>query len=256
MATGGTLSGKVAIVSGSVGGGIGEAIAVELSSRGAHVVLNYPSAIFEPEAAQALQRLATPGIAVEADLSTVDGPAKLVQEAVTKYGFVDILVNNASIAVNAPLEEHTLDNWDQLANLNGRGYLLLTQAVLKHLAPKDGRIVNIASISAFQPPVWQTLYAGTKGMQIAFTRVWAKELPPKYHCTVNSVSPGPTKTKAWDEVGPEALKNLEPTFQQTPVGQRMARVEEVSYAVAMLCEPRAGWVNGTNVTVSGGLCID
>lgn len=250
------LDGKVAIVSGSVGGGIGEAIALELSDRGAHVVLNYPHQSLEVEANVALKKLRTSGIAVEADLSTIAGPQNLVEQAVARYGHIDILINNASVAVNKPLEEHTLEDWDTLTNLNCRGYFLLTQAVLKHLAPANGRIVNIVSISSRQPPVWQTLYAGSKGMQECFTRVWAKELPPKYHCTVNSVSPGPTKTRAWDEVGPEALKQLEPTFALTPVDKRMAQPNEVAWAVAMLCEPRAGWINGTNINVSGGLYID
>lgn len=250
-----TLNGKVAIVSGSVGGGIGTAIAIELSARGVHVVLNYlPSLAVQVQ--ETLSKLATPGIAVGADLSTVEGPQILVDGAVRAYGHVDILVNNASLAENKPLEEHTIEDWDRMVSLNGRGYFLLTKLVLPHLTTKDGRIINIGSVSSRNPPPFQTLYAGTKGMQECFTRVWAQELPPKYHCTVNSVSPGPTKTPAWQTVGEQEFAVLKQYIDRTPVEKRFGEPQDVAWAVAQLCEPRAGWVNGTNLFVTGGLYVD
>ncbi|KAK7217332.1 hypothetical protein V2G26_005335 [Clonostachys chloroleuca] len=138
-----SLSAKVTIVSGSLGGGIRTAIVMELSSRGATVVLNYPWAKISEQAVEALIRFKTPGIAIEADLSTLRGPEKLVQETAAKYDRIDILVNNASIAFNA--------------------YFLLTQATLRYLA-RDSRIVNVVSISARNPPPLQTICAGTKGI--------------------------------------------------------------------------------------------
>jgi NAD(P)-dependent dehydrogenase (short-subunit alcohol dehydrogenase family) len=71
---------------------------------------------------------------VEADISTVTGPYILADAAAEKYGKIDILVNNVSLAINAPLEEQGLEDWDRLVNLNGRGPFLLTKAVLKHLS--------------------------------------------------------------------------------------------------------------------------
>ncbi|KPM42962.1 hypothetical protein AK830_g3652 [Neonectria ditissima] len=251
-----TLAGKVAIVSGS-NSGIGLAIATELASRGAVTVLNYPFASLEAAAQLAASKLATRGIAVCADMSTVDGPAALVDAAVRAFGRVDILVNSAALAVNLPFEEQTLAHWDSLVNLNGRGPFLLTQSVLPHL-PRGGggRIVNICSVSARGPPPMQTIYAGTKGMVDSFTRVWAKELPPKYGCTVNAVSPGPTMTEGFLAAGDEAMKMLQPTIDATPAGKRMGKPDEVAYAVAFLCEERAGWVNGTHMFVNGGLYVD
>ena len=251
-----TLSGKVAIVSGS-NSGIGLAIAKELAARGASVVINYPFPSLTTEATQAATDLPTTSIAVLADMSTVEGPQALVDAAVAEFGHVDILVNNAALAVNLPLEEQTLDHWDTLVNLNGRGPFLLTKAVLPHL-PKagGGRIVNICSVSARGPPPGQTIYAGTKGMVDSFTRCWAKELPPKYGCTVNAVSPGPTMTEGFLAAGEEAMKVLQPTIDATPAGKRMGKPEEVAYAVAFLCEERSSWVNGTHMFVNGGLFVD
>lgn len=250
-----TLADKVAVVSGS-SSGIGAAIARELASRGAHVIVNYPFPKLREQAEAVVASLATPGTAVEADISSTTGPARLVDGAVAAYGKIDILINNAALAINLPFEEQTLDHWDSLVNLNGRGVFLLTQATLKHLTRGSGRIVNIVSVSSRGPPPMQTLYAGTKGMVDSFTRCWAKELPPKYGCTVNAVSPGPTRTEGFADAGEEVMKILQPVIDQTPVGPRMAETSEIAYAVVMLCEERARWINGTHVMANGGLFID
>jgi NAD(P)-dependent dehydrogenase (short-subunit alcohol dehydrogenase family) len=99
----------------------------------------------------------------------------------------------------------------------------------------------------------QTIYAGTKGMVDAFTRVWAKELPAKYGCTVNAVSPGPTKTEGFGAAGEEFMKLMKPVMDKTPVGPRMGETSEVAYAVLMLCLPRASWLNGVHLNACGGL---
>ncbi|KAJ5627085.1 hypothetical protein N7528_004512 [Penicillium herquei] len=250
-----TLAGKVAIVTGS-SSGIGAAIVRELSSRGANTVVNYPFDKLKEEADTVVSSLQNPSIAVEADMSQISSPQKLVDAAVAKWNRIDILVNCVALAVNKPLEEQTLDDWDLLVNINGRGTFLLTKAVLPHLTKGSGRIVNIASISARGPPPNQTIYAGTKGMVDSFTKCWAKELPPKYGCTVNAVSPGPTMTEGFAAAGEEQMKILQPIIDQTPVGPRMGQPDEIAYAVAFLCEERARWVNGAHLIASGGLFID
>ncbi|KAL4982331.1 hypothetical protein BDW68DRAFT_192240 [Aspergillus falconensis] len=250
-----SLQDKVAIVSGS-SSGIGAAIVRELSSRGANTVVNYPFPRLHAEAVTVMASLPSPAITVEADMSRVDGPQKLVDAAVSQWGRIDIVINCVALAVNKPLEEQTLDDWDQLVNINGRGTFLLTQASLKHLTKGKGRIVNIASISGRGPPPNQTIYAGTKGMVDSFTKCWAKELPPKYGCTVNTVSPGPTATEGFAAAGDEQMKILRPIIDQTPVAPRMAQPDEIAYAVAFLCEEQARWINGAHLVASGGLFID
>jgi NAD(P)-dependent dehydrogenase (short-subunit alcohol dehydrogenase family) len=93
-------------------------------------------------------------------------------------------------------------------------------------------------------------------MQDSFTRCWARELPQKYGCTVNAVSPGPTRTEGFADAGPEMMKVLQPVIDQTPVAPRMGETSEIAYAVAMLSEERASWINGTHLIVDGGLFID
>lgn len=154
-----TLQNQVAIVSGS-SSGIGAEVGRELASRGANIVLNYPFSTLREEAERLAASLPTKAIAVEADISTVNGPMKLVNAAVREFGRIDILVNNAALAINKPFEEQTLEDWDLLVNLNGRGTFLLTQASLPHLPKHGGRIVNIVSTSAREAPPMQTIYAG------------------------------------------------------------------------------------------------
>jgi NAD(P)-dependent dehydrogenase (short-subunit alcohol dehydrogenase family) len=166
-----TLLGKVAIVSGSCSG-IGAAIVHELSARGASTVINYPFSSLQGKAESLASSMPSPSLAVEADMATLDAPQKLVDSAIERWGKVDILVNCVALAVNKPLEDQTLEDWDLLVNVNGRGTFLLTKACLAHLTHGSGRIVNIVSISSRGPPPNQTIYAGTKGMVDSFTKCW------------------------------------------------------------------------------------
>jgi NAD(P)-dependent dehydrogenase (short-subunit alcohol dehydrogenase family) len=166
-----TLSGKVAIVTGS-SSGIGAAIVRELSSRGANTVVSYPFPHLKHEADAVVASLPSPAVAVLGDMFQIETPRKLVDAALAQWKRIDILVNSVGLAVNKPFEEQTLEDWDLLVNVNGRGTFLMTQAVLPHLTKGAARIVNIASISARGPPPNQTIYAGTKGMVDSFTKCW------------------------------------------------------------------------------------
>jgi NAD(P)-dependent dehydrogenase (short-subunit alcohol dehydrogenase family) len=260
------LNGKVAIVTGS-SRGIGATIVQKLSSQGASVVINYPFPDMKEEAKALVKTLQTASIAVEADLSTLEGPKILVDAAVQKFGKIDILVNNASTTILAPLEKCTLEDWDTMLNLNGRGFILTTQAVLPHLN-NPSRIVNVISVGSRLPTPFTTIYAATKGLQDVLTKLWARELPPKFGCTVNAVSPGPTRyvpmlsfpntrTPEFEEIvkNPDAPGHdgITKMMAGTPSGNRLGEPEETAFAVAMLCEDEASWMNGNHIHVNGGV---
>ncbi|CAG7982775.1 unnamed protein product [Penicillium salamii] len=248
------LKEKVAVISG-FHGGIGAEIARELSACGAKIVVNYPSPSRQQRAEAVAASLHTPSITVEADISTPEGPRNLIEAAVAAFGAIDILVNNAGKAVDLPFEEHTLEHWENLVNLNGRGTFLLTQAALPHLASQGSRIINMSSISAKEGMPLQTVLSGSKAMVESFAKVWAKELPPKYNCTVNCVSPGPTRTEAFNAASADFMEVIKPLVESTPVAGRAAETSEIAYAVLMLCHPLATWLNGVNLVVSGGLTV-
>lgn len=112
-------------------------------------------------------------ILVESDLSTTTGPQHLVEETIRQLGpKIDILINNAGVAIMKPLAEATLDQWDTMVNLNARGVLLLTQAALPYLS-NPSRIVNLSSVGARQGYEGSSIYSGTKSMIESFTRCWA-----------------------------------------------------------------------------------
>ncbi|OAL35057.1 hypothetical protein AYO20_05772 [Fonsecaea nubica] len=256
-----TMKGKVAIVSGSAKG-IGAATCLELAARGALVIVNYPWPSQKADADKVLEDIKLSGAtaadqcrAIEADMSTLDGPQRLVDETVCLVGRpIDILVNNAGIAIMRPLEDVTVDQWDTQVDLNVRGMLLLTQAVLPHLA-HNSRIVNLSSVGARQGFRGSTVYGGTKAMIESFTRCWALELGPKYRCTVNAVEPGPTNTAGFTQSGPDFLQNIQPLLDATPMGPRMAEPSEIAYAIAFLCEERSGWITGACLPVNGGFLM-
>lgn len=258
------LLGKVAIVSGA-SQGIGAAIAAELSRQGANVTVNYPWAAEKQRAEQVIAGFgvdAPKSIVVEADLSTVDGPRFLAEEAVKTFGKIDILVNNVGLYLPVVMsstpqisDDELLDAWDKIINLNGRGTYFLTRAVLKHLA-KESRIINIGSGVSRAPDEAASIYSGTKGMIESFTRTWAVDLPRKYDCTVNTIAPGATATEAFLNA-PEAIRNqLAPIIASTPRAPRAGTPDEISYLVAAIAHPKASWINGAWIPVTGGMVLN
>ena len=254
------LSGKVALVSGS-SSGIGAAIARELSSRGASIIINYPFPSEETAARAVKESLGTSSqsIIVEADLSTVDGPKRLAAIASDSFGTVDILVNNAGYSslcdVTEASDAELLQAWDRTVNLNGRGTLLLTRAVLPILSSAGSRIINIGSSTSRDPDPHMSIYVGSKGMIESFTRCWARDLPRRYGCTVNAIAPGPVGTEGVLAVQGEFLKHLQARQERTPVAARHAKPEEIAAVVAILCDEGAGWLNGAVLPVNGGVTL-
>lgn len=263
------MAGRTAIISGS-SKGIGAGIARELSSRGANIVLNYPSPPLRAECEAVGHTLATDWTAVCADLSTDDGPTELVRQAVARFGAIDILVSNAGCVPIAPLWDATLDMWDRAMDLNARGTFALVKAALPHLTPYEpaeppnmsgalggSRIVIVGSAASRVPKAGQGVYAATKGALDSMLRVWAKELPPRYGCTVNMVAPGPVLTESFLEhfTAEEWEGTREALVRDTPVEGGAASVEDVAWAVAFLTEERSRFINGEVLLVSGGVSM-
>ncbi|RAH68323.1 SDR family NAD(P)-dependent oxidoreductase [Aspergillus aculeatinus CBS 121060] len=263
-----SLAHKTAIISGS-SAGIGAAIAIELSARGANIVLNYPFPSLEEECQAVGQQLQTKWIAVCADLSTVDGPSQLVAAAVKEFGTINILVNNAGRVPGGATWEATSEQWDDTFNLNARGMFLLTKAVLPHLpsykpsspplmsgVAEVSRIICIGSGTSRLPQPDAIIYSATKGAIDTMVKVWAKELPPVYGCTVNGVAPGPVDTTTFRVGCGDQFQEILDTFaKDTPVEGGLADVGDIAWTVAFLADRRSKWINGEYIMVNGGLCM-
>ncbi len=193
------LTGQVALVTGG-SRGLGLQMAHALGEAGAKIMLSSRKAGDLEAAAAELQDAGIDARWIAADCGNPADIARLVAETTERMGPIDILINNAGATWGAPAEDHPLDAWDKVMNLNVRGYFLLSQAVAKSsMIPRGkGHIVNIASIAglAGNPSNMQTIaYNTSKGAVINFTRALAGEWG-QHGITVNAICPGffPSKT--------------------------------------------------------------
>ena len=188
----GSLSGKVAIVTGA-SNGIGRAIAERLAEDGAIVVVNYNQS--DEKAKQVVTGIQAKGgkaVAVQSDMSQVADARRLVIETVEQFGRLDILVNNAGRLMPKPLLETTEADFDQIIALNAKGpYFAMQEAV--NVLKEGGRIVNISTDGTHLSFPDATAYLGSKGALEHYTKGLAQELAPR-GITVNTVSPGFTET--------------------------------------------------------------
>lgn len=187
------LTGQVALVTGG-SRGLGLQMAHALGEAGAKIMLSSRKAADLEQAAAELQDAGIDARWIAADCGSPQDIARLAAETVERMGPIDILVNNAGATWGAPAEDHPLDAWDKVMNLNVRGYFLLSQAVAKSsMIPRGrGRIINIASIAglAGNPPEMRTIaYNTSKGAVVNFTRALAGEWG-EHGITVNAICPG------------------------------------------------------------------
>jgi len=249
------LTGRTALITGG-SRGLGLQIAEALGEQGARIVLssrNWP----DLEQAQAQQHLAAQGIKAEwvaADNSKDEDIKKLADEALSKLGKVDILVNNAGATWGAPTEDHPIEAWDKVMNLNIRSLFLLSQQIGKRsmIPNKYGRIINVASIAGLRGSIgdMQTIaYNTSKGAVVNFTRALAGSWG-RYGITVNAIAPGffPSKmTKGTiDRVGVEKLAAGAPL-------QRIGDEDDLKGAALLFASDAGKHITGQILAIDGGL---
>lgn len=187
----------------------------------------------------------------QVDLSTTTGAQEVISQLKTCVGGdefqIDILVNSAGIETVRDIQSVTLEDYDKVFNLNVRGLMLMTQAVIPNLAPK-GRIINLSSVGARSGFKNISLYSASKAAVEGFTRAWASELG-KNGTTVNAVAPGPVPSDMLDNIPKEIIDMQKAT---TPIEQRLGTTEEIASIVGWLAGPDASWVSGQVICASGG----
>lgn len=235
------LTGKKALVTGA-SRGLGRAIALSLARAGADVVITYEKSVDKARAvADEIKATGRYGEAVQADSASAQAIQDAVTHAARSLGGLDILVNNAGIARGGPLESMTLADIDALINVNIRGVVIATEALV-HMAD-GGRIINIGSCLANRvamPGI--AVYAMTKSALNALTRGTARDLGPR-GITVNLVHPWPTNS----DMNPEDGEQAEAQRQMIAVGH-YGQPEDIAAAVTFLASPAAGQISGTGLT--------
>ncbi|HOZ47659.1 MAG TPA: glucose 1-dehydrogenase [Candidatus Hydrogenedentes bacterium] len=253
MSCEGKLAGKKALVTGS-GTGIGREIALEFARQGADVALHYShSAAGAQGAVDEILGMGRNSAAFRADFDNVDEVVALGESALDLLGGVDCLVNNAGITFNKPFLKVTREQFDQMYHVNIRAQFFLTQRIVADMEKRGGgAICNLTSIHGVQGAPEHSVYAGTKGAIVAYTRSLAVELAHK-GIRVNAIAPG------WVTV--ENYYNVLPGFneedakrdaaQKVPLG-RSGIPLDIAKIAAFLCSDDAGYIVGQTIVADGG----
>jgi 3-oxoacyl-[acyl-carrier protein] reductase len=241
-----SMEGKVALVTGG-SRGIGAAIAKRLAADGARVAITYARDGKSASAVvKAIEDNGGKALAIQADSVAADAIKGAVDEIVATFGRLDVLVNNAGTAIPKTFEESTLEEFDQMINLNFRGTLIATQAALKHMQ-SGGRIIMIGScVGERMMTPGLVAYSATKGALKMFTQGLSREVGSR-GITVNNIQPGPIDT----DLNPAAGDWAVPQTALTAL-KRYGTVDEVAALVAFIASAESSYITGTNLTVDGG----
>lgn len=245
----GLLQNKVAIITGA-SRGIGRAIALELATHGASVVVNYANS--SAAAKKVVEEITSAGgnaIALQADISQSEQVEALVSATLEKFSRIDILVNNAGITRDTLLLRMKLEDWQAVIDLNLTGVFLCTRAVSKILLKqRSGRIINIASVAGQMGNPGQANYSAAKAGVIGFTKTVAKELASR-GITVNAVAPGFITTDMTSNLDAEDI------LKYIPLG-RYGQPEDIAGMVRFLAaDPAAAYITGQVFNVDGGMVM-
>ncbi|MEU1291701.1 SDR family oxidoreductase [Streptomyces sp. NPDC005840] len=244
----GRLQDRKAVLTGG-DSGIGRAVALAFAREGADVLFTYLPE--EGEEAAATTRLiedaGRTAVAVPCDIREEEQCLRLIERAVTEWGRVDLLVNNAAYQMSQPdgIAKITTEQFDRVVRTNLYGMFWLTKAALPHI-PRGGCVINTTSVQGYQPSPHLLDYAMTKGAITTFTQGLAQMLAPD-GIRVNAVAPGPV----WTPLIPATLPDTTEFGKQSPLG-RPAQPAEMAPAYVFLASPEASYITGEIVNATGG----
>lgn len=242
------LEGKVAIITGSTSG-MGRDTAYLFAEEGAKVVVTGRN---EERAKAVVEKIKAAGgeaIYVIADTTDLSSAQKIFDATMEAYGTVDILINNAGQLSTTPFMDLTLDEWNQVLNVNVTMAILLGQLCAKVMKEKGkGHIINISSIAGTSARWGATAYCTTKHAMVGLTKAMARELGPEIH--VNGICPGAIKTAMLDSVGGEAA--VGGMIEMSPL-KRIGQGSEIASACLFLATDESSFIDGQLIRVDGGV---
>ncbi len=269
------LDGKIALITGAAGrNGIGRAIALRLAEEGANIVLNdiTNTARSEsgwdglPAVVGEIEELGRQVLAVAADVSDATAVKAMVEQALERFGRIDILVNNAAAIAGrdrVPVIELDEEEWDRIMTINAKGTFLCSKAVARSMIERGegGKIINLSSSVGRQGAARFAAYSASKFAVIGFTQSLAKELGP-YRINVNAVCPSTVDSDRQREIaamikpaGSTAEQHhanmMEMSARSTPLG-RIGQPSDTAKTVAFLASAESDFITGASILVNGG----
>lgn len=243
------LEHKVVLVTGA-GRGMGRSIVERLAEEGARVAVTDIDEKSALETAAVLQGAA----GFRLDITDAGEVARRVEEIVATLGAVDALVNNAGWDRAMPFLETDEDFWERVIDINLRGPIRMTKAVLPQMVERQqGRIVNISSDAGRVGSTGESVYSACKAGIIGFGKTVAREVA-RHGITVNAICPGPTDTALLAEFAQGNEKLIEALKKAIPM-RRLGQPEDIAGAVAFMLSDDAGFITGQTLSVSGGLTM-
>jgi 2-hydroxycyclohexanecarboxyl-CoA dehydrogenase len=244
------LQDKVVLVTGA-GRGMGQAIAERLTAEGARVAVTDVDRDTALKTAGALDGAA----GFRLDITDAAEVNARVEEIVAVLGPIDALVNNAGWDRLAPFLETDEDLWERLIDINLRGPIRMTKAVLPQMVERQrGRIVNIASDAGRVGSTGESVYSACKAGIIGFGKTIAREVA-RHGITVNAICPGPTATPLLDSIVGEGNEKLIESLKRGIPMRRLGEPDDIAGAVAFIVSDDAGFITGQTLSVSGGLTM-
>ncbi|MCD7708318.1 MAG: 3-oxoacyl-[acyl-carrier-protein] reductase [Clostridiales bacterium] len=245
------LTGKNALVTGA-GRGIGRAIALELASRGAHVIVNYNGS--KDAAEQTVSEIEASGgsaQAIQCDVSDFDACGEMVSGLIKELGHIDILVNNAGVTRDGLIMKMSEEDFDTVIRVNLKGCYNTIRHLSRHfLKQRAGKIVNLSSVTGIIGNIGQANYSASKAGIIGLTKAVARELASR-GITVNAVAPGYVLTEMTDVLPDDTKAEI---MKQIPLG-RAAQPSDVANVVAFLASPDSDYITGQVIHVDGGMAM-
>ena len=255
------LKGQKAIVTGG-SSGIGSGVATALGHAGADVLVNYTSRAEEAErVAEELRRCGSRAITYRADVSKEDQVQAMFQRAIEEFGTIDILINNAGLQKDAPIDQMTVAQWQQVLDVNLTGQFLCAREAIREFKRRGvrrdvscaaGKIICISSVHEVIPWAGHVNYAASKGGVMLMMKSIAQEVAP-HRIRVNSVAPGAIRTpinmQAWDT--PEAYKDLLKLIPYKRIGEPI----EIGRAAVWLASDDSDYIHGATIFVDGGMTL-
>lgn len=243
------LNGKVALITGA-SRGIGKEIALTFASYGAKVVVNYNGSKEKAdEVVKEIEAMGGEAIAIQCSVADYEACGNMVNEAIAKFGKVDILINNAGITKDNLVMKISDEDFDAVIDTNLKGtFNCIKQLYRPFLKQRSGRIINMTSVTGILGNAGQANYAASKAGVIGLTKSVARELATR-GITVNAIAPGFIATEMTDAMTDTAKQAV---LSQIPLG-RVGNTKDIAETAAFLASDKAAYITGQVISVDGGM---